>query len=91
MARCGTHPSALRRGWQRLFRANVGLYASRRHLPLPLGTAGLWGELSVRPAEPSGGELSVPPLPGAEPGGGPEPSPTQLGEGSLLRPLSSGA
>lgn len=62
-----------------------GLYVG--HLPLPL--CRLWGELGPQhPAEPSGVE---PPLSGVGSGGGPEPSPPQLAEGSLLPPLLSGA
>lgn len=93
MARCSTCPSALHQGWQHPLGANLGPYTGQGHLPLPLCTTVQWGELGPppHPTEPSGGELSVPPLLGAEPGGECETSPLQLGEGSLMRLLSSGA
>lgn len=45
MARCGACPSALHQGWQHPLGANLGPYAGQGHLPLPLCTTVLWGEL----------------------------------------------
>lgn len=64
--------------------ANLGLYTGWRHLLLPLGTAGLWGELGpLAPCKGKWSELSVPSLLGVELGGGPEPRPLQVGGGHL--------